>query len=379
MCCSRPSLRRRKRGSHRKPEGTLPTRNRETFKRIYGGSRIGLEAFSVAAIENSNLGSVVADAVISKDYLIPKHWNGLIVSKTEGAVATLGSTGRNSDLQGRYLALHDDDLIKLFDLQDNGRFQAVGTPIKLKDVRDVLMLGDYLYILYRDHLQIRHCSDPDSMQIVAELQLPGVVRVLEPLDNKTMLVATRDEGVLLVDISNPVNPGLITSVAPQSHQHAVNITYDLLAVDGRVYISNGPGGVYVLDASRPEAPRLVQKIKTRGFAKTMEMVDGLLLVADSFYGLFVIDTTTYDVAVPIGDLPLPLRVASMAVADNMLFVGCMSRGTMKLPLPRRITAVEEVTDERLTLSLGTGADRQQVYLYDNRSSVSIKVKPETLN
>ena len=337
---------------------------------FYGGSLSGLEAFSLAKVESDTQGQA-HEVLVDNEHFKFKSWNGVVAVYADGHVSAIANSSQKAEWQSRYLAVNEKDTISLYDLDNDKQFRPVGSEIRLVDVRDAMMLGDYLYILNGGGMQVRVATSRGNFEVVANLPLPGRGRALEPLNSSMMLVATRDEGVHFVDISKPASPLLQTTIAPEKHLQAVNITYDLLVDKNRVYVTSGPGGVYVLDVSRPHAPKLVHRIATRDFAKKMVMIDGLLLVADGLHGLFMIDTKTNDVAVPVGSWQMPFRVDNMAVTDKTLLVSNRSMGTFQLPQPRRVIGIETVSPEEVSLPLHAFVDGADIFLYDNRNAERI--------
>jgi len=179
--------------------------------------------------------------------------------------------------------------------------------------------------------------------------------------------------VLVVDVNNPQKPVQVASLIPPQHLRSPNIIRDVLVDGQRAYISQGAGGVHVVDMSSPSQPELLQIIDTPGHAQRMALYDNLLLVADRGNGLFMIDVMDRNGALAVGSLPTPLRIDQIAVVKDGVIVSSHPGGTMKLPLPRRMKNLEIVNQGEISVDVEKVGKGEYAYLYDERTFEQVKV------
>ena len=129
----------------------------------------------------------------------------------------------------------------------------------------------------------------------------------------------------------------------------------------------------MVDVSTPAQPELLQIIETPGVAKDMALYDDLLLVADGVEGVFVIDVSDRNRALPVGSWTVPLRVSQIAVTSDSVIVSNYPGGTMKLPLPQRLQNLKLVNRDEGRADLHKVYQEQYVYLYDEQTSAKVKV------
>ena len=115
------------------------------------------------------------------------------------------------------------------------------------------------------HLLVAH-------QLVVEVAISGTLA----------FVAGREEGLHIVDVSNPAQPQLVA-------------TYDTpglvwgVAVEGAwVYLADGPAGVRLLDVSDPARPRETAAYVTPGYAWNVAVAGDQVYVAAESGGLVIL-------------------------------------------------------------------------------------------
>jgi hypothetical protein len=266
------------------------------------------------------------------------------------------------------MAVAINDGVSLFVRSMDDQIQASVT-LRLPDgARDAKIDGKYLYVLHHEGLRIMTLDSPGEPVRIGELPLDGRPLLLEMLSPGRLLVATRDDGVLVVDVNDPRQPVVVSSLVTPWYLQTGTIPQDLLVDGQRVYIAQGSGGVLVADFSNPSRPELLQVIKTPGIARKMAIYDNLLLVADSLKGVFIIDVEDRRRALPVGSMPTPLRAVDIAVADDGLIVSSRLGGAMKLPMPQRLRNVRLISKEELRVGVDKAARFTHVYLYDGKRS-----------
>ena len=182
------------------------------------------------------------------------------------------------------------------------------------------------------------------------------------------MVATKYQGVLIVDLSDPTQPTQASRLAlPRTLEG--NFVRDILVDGKRAYLSQGNSGVNIVDVSSPQSPVVLQVLDTPGFAKTMALHDDLLFIADTHKGLFVIDVKDPEKALPVGSLNVPVWISELAVAADGLLASSLNRGgTLMLPMPQRLQGLRALNDSEAQLALPVAEKGQYVYLYDAGTS-----------
>jgi hypothetical protein len=248
-------------------------------------------------------------------------------------------------VDGPILLVPDGVSIERFEMATNGAVQHRGQITRQDRIKDVIPSDDQIFVLHVDRLDVLSAKEDENLTVMVSLPISGQLQNMQWLRPDYLLVTTVQEGVKLVDMQDRQHPTLLSTIAPPEHLLSYSVARNVLVRGNLVYISQGAGGIYVVDLSRLQAPQLLQVIDTPGVARNMVFYENLLLVADSHAGLFLVDFSRPDKGVAVGSWPTPLPADELALVPEGLFVSEYPAGTMKLPLPMalEIYRVDEQT------------------------------------
>lgn len=116
--------------------------------------------------------------------------------------------------------------------------------------------------------------------LVGELDLPGEAQKVKVVGNYAYLPC-RQDGLQIVNISNPASPVKVSSYDTSGYATNVDIWNNYAVV------SSGGGGVYLFDITNPANPVLKDNITDCGYTNNVRFYDGKVLVASRDYGLLV--------------------------------------------------------------------------------------------
>ena len=150
--------------------------------------------------------------------------------------------------------------------------------------------GQFVYFADNDEgLHIIDVSDPSAPAILSTVDTPGTAWKVA-VSNGVAYIADGESGLQVADVSDPMSPALIGSVATPAQALEVGVEGSL------VYVGDGTpdfsivGQLHVIDASNPALPVLIgtfdgMLVQSTGIAVS----DGVAYVAGVGAGLLVID------------------------------------------------------------------------------------------
>ncbi|MEZ5449854.1 MAG: hypothetical protein R3E89_13070 [Thiolinea sp.] len=80
-------------------------------------------------------------------------------------------------------------------------------------------------------------------------------------------VADNTQGVVVVDISRPATPRVITTIPTQAAAAGVTLSRD----GRRLFIADQANGIAILDVSNPQQPQALARLLTRGHAQAVAL------------------------------------------------------------------------------------------------------------
>lgn len=106
-------------------------------------------------------------------------------------------------------------------------------------------------------------------------------------DKNIIFVVNSNQGLIILDISKPSNPQLVSSFMTKGEAYEIVITKD----ETKAYIADGKEGLTILDISNLKKPKLLSKFKVNDSAYSVKISkDGTkIFIADGDSGLQIID------------------------------------------------------------------------------------------
>ena len=180
------------------------------------------------------------------------------------------------------------------------------------------MQGDYIYACRHDQgLEVVDISNPLAPVTAAELA--GLTNSWDVvLSGQYAFVADGAGGLAVVNISNPVLPVLVTSVATSGSAVDVEVS------GSTAVVCTGSAGIDIFDISDPTAPVLVGSANTSGLAITAAIAGNLVYVAD-WDDVEIFDISTPSSPIPVGGEDTPVRAMGLDARSDLVVVADWSR------------------------------------------------------
>lgn len=228
------------------------------------------------------------------NYLMVSDWfNGCYILKLTSpySPSNPGSVGQimYSGEKATFSASQASYSVSSFMLGHLISYNYSGVPLDTLNVggdNNMAIANGYAYVCQNDSLLVIDCEPPQQMQFESAVHKLGFTLKAEVYGDY-VYVANTIGGLAVVDISDPLNPVLVDSIAQ-------NVTaYDLFFHPDTqvVYVSDYSRGVHIFDTANPAAPVFVRTIDTDPDTSALKVIyrDGYLYVDVFTYGINVFD------------------------------------------------------------------------------------------
>lgn len=284
----------------------------------------------------------------------------------EGPVSMEGS----QEPAGDWLVMASGQVVDFFAGRESSSPEPFATLELPGPVVSLLLIGQRLYVLMENQLQIFDVQDPRRAIRLAHLSLPGYPAQMIGVGPGLLGVAARSAGVLLLNVEDSTRPRLVAQHQAAGHLHKYFSTMAMLPVGSLLYVAQGLAGVEILDLSTPSNPRSRGRFDTPGYASSLARAGSLLLVGDGQKGGFLVDIEQPAAPRPVGSMPLPSRAVQTLVAGDRLLLGNRF-GVFQMPLPQPLSELQVDSEHQAWIELPAWAGNQslRVYLYDESGQV----------
>ena len=215
--------------------------------------------------------------------------------KIESVYPTLGLIGQDLDVNLKGMGFDENTRISM-SLDVGHRSAIIGSFVTPGNASGVTVVGDTAYVAdWDDGLKVIDISNPQNPQIIGSVDTPGDAVGVTVVGDMAY-VADSWEGLHVIDISDPQNPQIIGSV------NSPGVARSVAAVGNTAYIADGESGLQVIDINDPQSPQIIGSVDTWGYTMGVTVVGDIAYVADGLSGLVIV--------------PTPIEVSSITVNDT---------------------------------------------------------------
>jgi hypothetical protein len=266
----------------------------------------------------------ITSPILGESYFFVNNTNHALLAQTSNLISK-----DNSFLH----ASNDQQNIpnKVYEFQEQGQYDTgLGPPV------DVFVQGDFVFTANEwGGLVIFDISNHSNPVVMSSFDLDRTITETQTYDNgahsivgvfvigKTVFLADGTEGLVILDISNPYIPKLMSIFQTGNGCYQIVVEGDYAYAYSGVYEE-----LFIIDISDPSHPSLVQKLdfKTTG----TPIID--ICVKDGYFYYISSDFVTLDVRDPRNPLEVSrienLKGRKISAHDNYIFVASPTRGLL---------------------------------------------------
>lgn len=202
--------------------------------------------------------------------------------------------------------------LHIVDISNPAEPAEVGLIVTPSSANDVAVSGNYAFVATNTNgLVIVNISNPAVPMIESSLPLGNLRRVT--IDENILVTGGSEGHIYLYDITNPVSPTQMDSVAVDAFVAGLSFTPDCM-------FSNCEAGLRQYDTSDLSNVTISNTFSTQGSSSKISIVDNLAFIADGYAGWKVLDVTDPANPVLIHAEDSDKFVSNVESDDNKLFV-----------------------------------------------------------
>jgi hypothetical protein len=179
--------------------------------------------------------------------------------------------------------------------------------------REMLVVQPFIYLLFKDRLDVLDVSNPAAPVTVAEA---GPFREAQKIARWQDRLLVKDaDGLHFLDVSDPLHPATIGESAMMA-----SVDVDDIAWDGsRLFIVSRKAGLWAFDVSDPTAPVFLSAVTTMFEPVRMELAGDVVFVVSLGEGLCAFNMGDPSLPLLLGRLP-DERLVNLALSGFRLYL-----------------------------------------------------------
>lgn len=294
------------------------------------------------------------DVIVAEDTFYLANFVGMAqVDKNNGAVTAIPFVSRRSGSLARYqeflFAAQADAGIKILDVSHHPEPQLAADWPGLFANR-LLVVGDYLVVSYHPSgVQLIDLADISSPHILDQLDSPHILSMATEGDY--VFCMTYGSGMLTYRVHLSGRLELISRFAPPFPAQHFDQQVDIDVRDGTAYIANGRSGLLLVNVKNPAQPQLISTVALPGYSKGVRFHDNLVYVVSLRHGISVVDVSSAVRPRLAGVLPLSRLSKFLLIDDDLLYFFQDSSGMAAIPLPQFAEKIRIRSGRKLSATL----------------------------
>ena len=236
---------------------------------------------------------------------------------------TLGKMGE--DLEVTVNGSGFDGIAKLYMYLDTeNKRKILGSQDTPGNALNATIVGDTAFVADGENgLQIIDVSDPTQPKSIGAVDTQGPTWSVAVAGNIAVL-ADGNGGVKAVDVSNPYQPSIIGEVGIPG-----GFAIDVMVIESIAFVADATG-LQVVDVSNPSGPAILGSAATPGGARGLYVAGDTAYVAEMGGSLRVIDVSDPSHPDFISAVYLPGMAGDVTIADQTAFVVCTNNSLTSL-------------------------------------------------
>ena len=229
----------------------------------------------------------------------------------------------------------------------------------------VTVVGNYAYVADNDNgLQIIDISDPTAPSLTGTFDTSGFAYDVTVVGNYAY-VADDKSGLQIIDISDPTAPSLTGTFVTSGFAEGVTV------VGNYAYVAGGFDGLEIINITNPATPSLVGTLATSDFANDITVVGNYAYVADGDSGLQIIDITNPATPSLIGTFDTSGSALGISVVGNYAYVADGDSGLQIIDITNPATPSLAGTFDTSGSAFGISVVGNYAYVADEGGGLQI--------
>ena len=186
---------------------------------------------------------------------------------------------------------------------------------KVGNTSDIILDGPYMYSVGQYQLIISSLENPLEPTVISTLGGLGNVRRIEQINDKTIAVASRQNGVFLIDVSDKNNPRIITRYNSLDTANDICVSGDVMIIMDRYF------GFEFVDISNLSEPQYINHVYNEKECYRGTISGNYLFVSCwATREVEIYDISNIDSPILVGSLPVEGYCGEAFVENNMIYI-----------------------------------------------------------
>ncbi|MFO7577520.1 MAG: hypothetical protein R6W66_07310 [Pelovirga sp.] len=264
------------------------------------------------------------------------------------------------DIPSFALARHDNLLfvgqgpagVKVYDITSARRPRLLASWPTQQASRLAVVQGALIIMGNKEGYTQIDFSNLQAPRIVTRIVDVNVISVA--VEDPYLFAMTHKEGMLIYAV-DAGGMELLSRISQPFPRNRFDQQTEVRVRDGIAFIANGRSGLLLVDVRNPRQPRLLTSVGLPGYSKGLLLHQDLAFVVSQGHGISIVDISSPQHPQLTGNIPLGRISRKLLIDENLLYYSQSQKGLAAVPLPLMAVRTQLRSGSRLGTTLPPAA------------------------
>ncbi|MEA3363801.1 MAG: hypothetical protein U9Q61_11110 [Thermodesulfobacteriota bacterium] len=298
----------------------------------------------------------------ARDLFIKNNWMYVANSRDGVSLHDLDAEGASfttlSTQWGASLAAYNDLLfvaqakegIKVFDISTLGQPEVIAIWPNLQAMSLAAAADEYLLLSKGIHgvelVDISDLHHPVVRDVLSDIHALDVA-----LDGHFVYIASKNEGLMIYELEKNAKLNCLGHLQTPFPMNQFDIALSVYPQGGMVYVANGRSGMLIVDVTNPAEPTILSSIPISGICKEVRVVDDKAYITSHHGGITVVDVKDPENPTVLSIIPMSAMSKGLQVVGDLIYVAQRKMGVTVVPVPIAAETTKFISEKHLQVTL----------------------------
>ncbi|MCF6267706.1 MAG: hypothetical protein L3J57_14335 [Desulfuromusa sp.] len=319
----------------------------------------------------------------ARDLFIKNGW--MYVANARGGVSLHALAAEDASFTmlstnwGESFAIHKGFLfvaqakegIKVFDIStpDQPKVMAVWPNFQAMS----LAVADQCLLLSRGIHGVELVDISDLHHPVVREVLPDIHALDVALNGHFVYIASKNKGLLIYELVNNTKLNYLSRLQTPFPMSQFDLTLSIYSQNGIVYVANGRSGLLIVDVTNPLDPIILSSTAIVGVCREVRVVGDNAFITSHHGGITVVDVKDPENPIVLNYISMPALSRGLQVVGDLIYVAQKEMGVTVVPVPIAAGTVEFISKQHMQVMLPSPKFPGRYSLQVNNKTASVVV------
>ncbi len=236
-----------------------------------------------------------------------------------------------------------------------------------------LAVADKYLLLSRGIHGVELVDISDLHHPVVRDVLPDIHALDVALNGHFVYIASKNKGLLIYELVNNTKLNYLSRLQTPFPMSQFDLTLSIYSQNGIVYVANGRSGLLIVDVTNPLDPIILSSTAIVGICREVRVVGDKAFITSHHGGITVVDVKDPENPIVLNYISMPALSRGLQVVGDLVYVAQKEMGVTVVPVPIAAETVKFISKQHMQVTLPSPKFPGRYSLQVNNKNASVVV------